>query len=166
MARYKIPKPVDDQKFVTFYGLDLNEIILFGALTIITPLLVMATGLPFQLKLLAVACLWGTAFMLLFHRVDERSMLFWIGKLLPYWLSQRTFRATVVGERIGPLFDLVDRVSYAPLSNHISYIWQSADDGAYELHIYENPAIAQLLHAKRGVPHSRLPTKGRPDEVR
>jgi hypothetical protein len=108
--------------------------------------------------LLGVACLWATGFLLLFYRVDERSMLFWIGKLLPYWLSQHTFRPTIIGERVGPIFDLVDRVSYAPLSNHLSFQWRGNEDGTYELHIYENPSIAHLLHANQAAPASRLPT--------
>lgn len=157
----KIPKPIGDAKLPIFeqFDLDVNEIIMVGCLAVILPLFTFTLGLTLVLTFMSVGMLWAIAGMLFFVKYDGENMFYWLRRLVPFWLKQRVYRTNPPGLRLSSRFDLVDRISYRPQLNHLSFAWQLGDDGRLELHIYESPLIPALLSERFREKPSSLPTR-------
>jgi hypothetical protein len=128
---------LDETRFITFFDLDIAELIATMALCIILPLFTFGMGLPPVLFVATIVSwpLWAGA--LFFVKRDGRNAAYWLGKLIPFWLRQRTFVAERPSFRVTPLIERLDDV-FVTAPNAISYQIER-ERGGLVVHLYEEP---------------------------
>lgn len=139
LSRDRVPHAkLDDARFVTFFDLDIGELMAFGALVIVMPLVAIGLRLPFLPWLLTVISFPCWAFCLFFVKHEGHNAAYWIGKMVPFWLRQHSFRLNNRQIRITPRHELIDAVLTSGV-NSLFFEWRNGADGELELHIYEEP---------------------------
>lgn len=133
-----IPEPrLETAKLVTFFNLDVSELLALGVFWFLAPILCLA-AIPDASKFLAIAGFLATGALLYLAKLDERNLAYWVSKLLPFWLRQRRFRARRAVGRVTPETERIDMItSYA--GNSLSYERREGSDGVVEWHVYEHP---------------------------
>jgi hypothetical protein len=134
-----IPSPrLETAKLVTFFNLDVGELLALAVFWFLFPVVIVPSSLDLPGKILAVAGFGAMGGLLFFYKYDERTLSYWVGKLLPFWLRQRRFRARSAFGRVTPESERLDLVaSFA--GNSLSYTVETAADGVTEMHVYEHP---------------------------
>jgi hypothetical protein len=134
-----IPSPrLETAKLVTFFNLDVGELLALGVFWFLFPVVIVPSSLDLPGKILAVAGFAAMGGLLFFYKYDERTLSYWVGKLLPFWIRQRRFRARSAFGRVTPETERLDLVA-SLAGNSLSYAVETGSDGVTELHIYEHP---------------------------
>lgn len=129
---------LDRGKLITFYDLDVGELMAAGVLSFLFPLLILGGGLPLLGKATAIGSLFLVTFLLYFVRRDEHNVATWIARMVPFWMRQRRFRATPPPGRVTPVLERLDEIAlFGP--NALSFEWRDGADGVAELHVFEQP---------------------------
>ena len=134
-----IPSPrLESAKLVTFFDLDVSELLALGVFWFLFPVVIVPSSLDLVSKILAVAGFVVMGGLLFFYKYDERTLAYWVAKLLPFWIRQRRFRARSAFGRVTPKTERLDLVaSFA--GNSLSYAIETGADGVTEIHVYEHP---------------------------
>lgn len=128
----------DENRFVTFFDLDLGELMAFGVLVLFMPLISFGLHLPFFLWLLTMVSFPSWALFLYFVKHDQRNAAYWMAKMVPFWLRQRRFLQTNRQAQLTAAHELIDRVAFGGV-NALSFEWREGADGTPELHVFEEP---------------------------
>jgi hypothetical protein len=134
-----IPQPrLESAKLITFFDLDVSELMALGVFWFLAPVVIVASSLELLGKLLSIGGFAVAGGLLFFLKVDERNLAYWVGRLLPFWLRQRRFRARSAFGRVTPETERLDLVaSFA--GNSLSFERRTGTDGVAELHVFEHP---------------------------
>ena len=159
----RVPTPrLDKVPLTIFFGLEISELLAFGMLVIIMPLMTIGSDLPFLFRIIAVISYPSWAFFLFFVNHRDANAAHWMTVMIPFWLRQRHFHHTRrTARRNNALHELVD-LSLDFSSNNLSYRWKKGADGMDELHVYENPVRPYQgwleLNGQPARPGGRLPS--------
>lgn len=149
------PARLDSARFTTFFDLDFSELLAFAFLCFIMPLATWGLALPEPAHIMTVLAFPAWAILLFFVKLEERNLAYWLGRMLPFWLRQREFRARRSVWRVTPRTEVADAALLSG-ENALSWRFETGADGAPELHIYESPLRPyRALVASGGRPSGR-----------
>jgi hypothetical protein len=133
------PARLDHARFSLALSLDLTELMIFAIMVGLLPLIFWGIHLPEPFHLLAIACFPAMAALLFLVKHEDHHLLYWLGRMLPYWTRQRVFRPTITSAwRVSPANERLDALVLGG-ENALSFRWLTGADGRDELHIYESP---------------------------
>lgn len=132
------PARLDHARFEQFFGLEFTELLGFGALMILMPLLTWGITIPEPAHLAMVLAFPLQAVLLFIVRHEDHSILYWLGRMIPFWFAQHTFRSERDRMRVTPDSEALDAL-VLDTEPQLSLEWRRGADGVWEMHVSETP---------------------------
>jgi len=139
-----VPSSLEDQKLAIFFDLSISEVILFGVLAFVAPLIFMGLPLAFELRITSVVLLAANTYLLLFYKYEGEHMLYWLSKILPFIFKERVFFPHNERGKVSPRLASLDEATVLSANNLFAVTIEELPDRV-RVHIREEPSIAEHL---------------------
>ena len=139
-----VPSSTDDQKLSIFFDLSISEVILFGVMAFVAPLIFMGLPLAFELRIASVLLLAANTYLLLFYKYEGENMLYWLSKILPFIFKERVFFPRNERGKVSPRLAALDEATVLATNNLFTVTVEELPDRV-RVHIREESAMAERL---------------------